>query len=222
MKKQLLLLALFAGLGFTVKAQSKPISIGLKAGVAFPNISVSDNDFEGELKANTSFYFGGLVDVSLGNTFSFQPGLTLIGKGAKNEYSETDEDGTYSVSAKKNLMYLEIPVNLIANFETGAGKVFIGAGPYYGLALSGKNKYEARLNGMTIEGEADENDDIQFGKDGELKRGDYGINFLGGYQLSNGFNIHAGYGLGLGNIAQDSGDSKTKNKLFSIGVGFTF
>ena len=221
MKKLLFSLALVAGLGFAANAQNSPIKIGVKAGVAFPNLSISPNE-EGDLKANTSFYIGGLVDVSLGNIFSLQPGLTLIGKGTKMKESETDGADSYTSTIKRNLMYLEIPVNLVANFETGAGKVFVGAGPYYGMAISGKDKYsyEATIDGKK-ESES-ESEDVEFGNDGDVKRGDFGINFLGGYQLKNGFNIHAGYGLGLGNIAQDSDNVKVKNKVFSVGVGFTF
>ncbi|SOD15194.1 porin family protein [Pedobacter xixiisoli] len=206
MKKLLLSVALVAGLGAAVNAQDNPIKIGVKAGVAFPNVSISDAGEDVKTKTNASFYFGGTVDVSISKMFSVQPGLTLIGKGTKIDESE-------NLSTTLSNMYLELPVNLLANFPVGSGKVFVGAGPYYSMALSGKYKFTGA--GETVK------EDVKFGSDGDFKRGDFGLNFLGGYQLSNGFNVHAGYGIGLSNISSDS-DGKIKNKLFSIGVGFSF
>lgn len=153
--------------------------------------------------------------------FSIQPGLTLLGKGAKNKFSESYNGSTYTSTDKLSTMYIELPVNAIVNFNAGSGKIFVGAGPYYGIAISDKNKSKYTVDGQT----STEEEDIKFGKgdDKDLKRGDFGLNFLAGYQLSNGFNIHAGYGLGLSNINnEDSGSYKASNRVFSVGVGFSF
>lgn len=214
MKKTLLSLALIAGLGLAANAQMAPVKYGVKAGVAFPNMTFSSEGVSASQKSNTSFYLGGTVDLALSEMFAVQPGLTLIGKGTKT--SDTDESGVYT--QKLSTLYLEIPVNLVASFTAGSGKVFVGAGPYYAFALSGETK-EKDSDGTYKE-------DIQFGSSDEdmLKGGDLGLNFLAGYQLSNGFNIHAGYGLGLTNLnpSSESDNYKIKNKVFSVGVGFSF
>ncbi|RZL18921.1 MAG: PorT family protein [Pedobacter sp.] len=209
MKKLLLSLTLLAGLSTATLAQDKPVSFGVKAGAAFPNMTFSSSGLSASLKSNPSFYVGGTVDVSLGNIFSVQPGLTLIGKGTK--FSETD--GNQTAAIKISNMYLELPVNLMANFAVGPGKIFIGAGPYYSMALSGK--YKVSMDGLS------EEEDVDFSSDGDFKRGDFGLNFLAGYQLTSGLNVHAGYGLGLSDISQNSGGVTTKNKVFSVGLGFS-
>lgn len=227
MKKLMLSLALVAGLGFASMAQTSPVRFGLKAGVAFPKLKVSGSVLESEeaesLKANTSFYVGGTVEIPVSDIFSVQSGLTYIGKGAKAEESATMGADSYRVVGKINLSYLELPVNAVFKFNAGQGSLFFGAGAYYGYALNGKTKVEATV---TIDGQTDkdsETDDLIFGNTeaDDFKRGDFGLNFLAGYQLANGFNIHGGYGLGLRNISPST-DGKVKNRGFSVGVGFSF
>lgn len=216
MKKILLLLTLAAGLNVAVNAQDKPVSFGVKAGVAFPNLSFSVMGMSASADAKTTFYVGGVADIKVSNIFSVQPGLTFMSKGTKaGGQVFGDEDVTVETeSGSVNISYLELPVNLLANFNAGTGKFFVGAGPYAAYALSGNTK-----SGGTKE-------DINFGSSSEdMKRFDFGLNFLAGYQLTNGLNIHAGYGLGLGNLGNDNNsgfDAKVKNKVFSVGLGFMF
>lgn len=136
-----------------------------------------------------------------------------MSKGTKSGDAFYVEDQT-DLSGSLNISYLELPVNLVANFDTGSGKFFAGAGPYAAYALSGNGK----AGGVK--------EDMPFGSnDGEFKRFDFGLNFLAGYQLTNGLNIHAGYGLGLGNILNDKSsgvDLSAKNKVFSVSLGFNF
>jgi hypothetical protein len=110
-------------------------------------------------------------------------------------------------------MYLEVPVNLMLNLKTGnSGKVFVGAGPYYAFGLSANAKV------------GNEKEDITFGSDEDnIRRGEFGLNFLGGYQLNNGLNFHLNYGLGISSVIPDQEfDVKFKNRVFSFGVGFMF
>lgn len=198
MKK--LLLAAVMLVSASAFAQTK---IGLKAGVNFANqeweaegISISPN-------ANTSFHLFGFADVPVSERFSIQPGLGISGKGFKVEGQGT-----------ANAMYLEIPINAVAKFNAGSiGKFFVGAGPYAAVGIAGKVK-------------ADGEEMDYFGDDSDAKRGDFGLNFLGGLELSNGLLFNLNYGLGLANIAKSSGeediDYTMKNKVFSISVGFAF
>ncbi|WP_294347757.1 hypothetical protein [uncultured Sphingobacterium sp.] len=56
-----------------------------------------------------------------------------------------------------------------------------------------------------------------------MQRFDAGLNLLGGYKLTNGFLINAGYGLGLTNMAKKSVNGvSVKNRVFSVGVGYQF
>ncbi len=225
MKKLLLCSVLLAGLGLAANAQKSPVKIGVKAGVSFPKVTFSGDEGQESAKTNTSFYVGGLVDISVSKTFSVQPGLTLTGKGYKYESSGAFGNISYADAGKTSLMYLEVPVNLVANFEIGPGKIFVGAGPYYGFAISGKSKYSTSTTANGVTSTDTEDVDVKFGSSDEsnYKRGDFGLNLLGGYQLKNGFNIHAGYGLGLSNISSTDEDGyKEKNRVFSVGLGFNF
>lgn len=216
MKKLLLSLTLLTGLATVSLAQDKPVSFGVKAGVAFPKMTLSAGGASMSFDSKTSFYVGGVADIKVSEIFSVQPGLTFINKGTKISGSvfdfETEPSGESSGTI--NASYIEIPVNLIASFNAGnAGKVFLGAGPYYAVALSANAK------------SGGEKEDITIGSDEDnFKRGDYGFNFLAGYQLTNGLNIHAGYGLGLGSVIpdQEGAEFKFKNKVFSVGLGFMF
>lgn len=213
MKKILLLLTLAAGLNLAANAQDKPVSFGIKAGVAFPNLTFSAMGTSVSLDSKTTFYVGGIADIKVSNMFSVQPGLTFMSKGTKSGDAFFGEEGS-DLSGSINISYLELPVNLVANFDAGSGKFFVGAGPYAAYALSGNGKA------------GDTKEDMPFGSnDGEFKRFDFGLNFLAGYQLTNGLNFHAGYGLGLGKIVNDENSGvnlATKNKVFSVGVGFNF
>ncbi|WAC40853.1 porin family protein [Pedobacter sp. SL55] len=217
MKKIFLLLTLAAGLTTAVNAQDKPVSFGVKAGVAFPSITLSSMGISVNTSSKTSFYVGGIADINISPIFSFQPGLTYVGKGGKFDLSEMVEqigvdpeelDGVDAVTF--NYSYLELPLNLLANFNAGTGKFFVGAGPYAAYALSANMKA------------GDQKLDAEFGsEEGQLKRMEFGLNFLGGYKLSNGLNLHAGYGLGL-STTENSSEGTTKNKVFSVGLGFNF
>ena len=229
MKKLMLSLLAVAGLGLAASAQTNnDIKIGVKAGVTFPTFGVSGTDNAGyQQKMSTSFYIGGTVDIPVSDIFSVQPGLSLIGKGGKTDYSyynaEPGNTFTATANSKISTMYIELPVNAVFNFDISNGKFFVGAGPYYAIAISGKNKSTATLSDGGINVTESDEEDIKFGEDGTMKRGDFGVNFLAGYQLSNGFNIHAGYGLGLSNIDYaDTNKSKVTNRVLSVGVGFSF
>ncbi|MCZ4244494.1 porin family protein [Pedobacter punctiformis] len=220
MKKIILSLLTVAGLGFAASAQnSTPVKFGIKAGVAFPNMTISAMGVSASFDPKTSYYVGGTADFQISDMFSIQPGLTFTNKGTKIsgdnfEFNQEDVAIESASSATLNFMYIEVPVNAVARFNVGnAGKVFIGAGPYFAYAVSAN----AKAGGVK--------EDIKFGaSESGFKRTDLGLNFMAGYELNNGFNIHAGYGLGLSSILDQevSEDVAFKNKVFSVGLGYSF
>lgn len=203
MKKLLLSAAiLFGSLGAFAQGG---LGYGLRAGVNIPKYSTNFSD----TKSNTGFFVTGYLDAPVSPYFSIQPGLSLQNKGTKWAADPANDNG----EGKESIMSLDIPVNAVAKFPTGgSGNFFIGAGPYVGFGLSGKYKGED-ANGKF-------ENDIEFGsgEGKDLKRTDFGVNFLAGYQLTNGFQINAGYGLGLTNLAPNSGS--IKNRVWSVGIGF--
>lgn len=215
-------------------AQTSQVKFGIKTGVTFPTISANggasayDGPEPPDYKMNTSFYLGGTVDIPVSAVFSIQPGLTLIGKGGRAQvYNSNFEPGSnlyiFEGSYKLNIMYLEIPVNAVFSFNVGDGNIFFGAGPYYGFGIGGKIKIDGVETRADIKANEKSERDVKFGNDEEFKRGDFGLNLLAGYQLKNGFNIHAGYGLGLKTITSENiRFYQEKNRVLSVGVGFSF
>lgn len=210
--KKLFVISIISLASLATFAQKGASKIGVKAGVTFPKYSYDFGSAAGGTytsDANTSFFIGAYSDSPISSNFSFQPGLSLIGKGGK-----TSGSGLVSTS---NVLYLEVPLNFIANFAAGPGKVFVGAGPYAAYALSGKDK-------ITM-GSSSDNTNLKFGNSSsdDQKALDFGINLTAGYQLTNGFNINAGYGLGLANlIPKPTNSEKVMNRVLSIGIGFAY
>ena len=205
MKKLLLSAAiLFGSMGAFAQGG---LGYGLRAGVNIPKYSTN----LGDTKSNTGFFVTGYLDAPVSPYFSIQPGLSLQNKGAK--WVETSNG-----ELKESVMSLDIPVNLVAKLPTGgSGNFFVGAGPYVGFGLSGKRKGEQTTQSDII---IKVDRDMEFGRGSgkDLKTTDFGVNFLAGYQLTNGFQINAGYGLGLTNLAPNSGS--IKNRVWSVGIGF--
>ncbi|TJZ54824.1 PorT family protein [Sphingobacterium olei] len=214
MKKLLLSFGAVVLLAAGAQAQ---VSYGLKAGVNLGKYSNQSDLAKDYQTNNVSFFVTGFADLPVATNFSVQPGLSLQGKGNKYNFDGDGLDG----KSTTNVMSIEIPVNAVYWIPTGAsGSVFLGAGPYVGFNVSGKQKYEGNVGDWGAEGESD----IDFGSgDNEMKVIDAGANFLAGYKFGNGFLINAGYGLGLSNLSNNSNsDNKFSNRVLSFGVGFQF
>lgn len=188
---------------------------GLKAGVNLAKYSFGKEDDDNPTtENNTNFHVTGYVDLPISNMFSVQPGLSLQGKGG--------ETSTSLVTAKVSTMNIEVPVNLVGKIPVGMGgtNIFLGAGPYASYAIAGEQKIIENSSNSSV------TSDLNFGNDNgdDLKAADFGVNFLGGVQLSNGFNIGAGYGLGLTDLRPkgDGGEGQINNRVLSFSVGFAF
>ena len=210
MKKLFLSIAVLA---FSVGAfaQGQPMGFGIKAGVNFPKYNFSGSNASYQTNTSTNFHVTAFLDAPISTDwFSIQPGVSLQGKGAE---LASNEFGTVT----QNTMWIEVPVNFVAKFPVQeAGHFFLGAGPYVGFGISGKNKYDSNW-GSTEE-------EFEFDRDGTIKGTDFGLNFIGGFQLSNGLMIHGGYGLGLTDIRGSNNDffpdDRLTNRVWTVGLGF--
>ena len=211
MKKLILSIAVLA-FSASAFAQGQPLGFGVKAGVNFPKYSFSGGGSSIETSSATNFNVTAFLDAPVvGNYLYVQPGVSLQGKGAK--FKDNALFGS-NASVTQNTMWVEVPVNLVAKLPTGlAGQVFVGAGPYVGFGLSGKNKVKGN-GGNAVD------TDFKFGSDRDQKGTDFGLNFIAGYQLASGLMIHGGYGLGLTDIAPDGAGIKQHNRVWTLGLGF--
>ena len=187
-------------------AQSKT-SFGIRAGVNFQNLNGKDgNGDKLDNKLKTGFNAGVNAEIPVGIDFYLQPGLLFSTKGAKYNFM--------NVEVKRNISYLELPVNFLYKPELGKGRMLLGFGPYAAFAVGG-----------TIKG-TNPDIDMEFGdQPGETKRFDAGANLLAGYECSNKLSFQLNAGLGLINMVNRlAGDSKTtiKNTGFGVSAGYRF
>ena len=221
MKKIFLLILLTAAIQ-SLFAQA--VSFGVKAG-----LNESTATFTGTTSTFSNlpgFNAGVFADIKV-NRLSVEPGIfyTTSGYNSKSVFT-TDNPAPYSFSAtgKVAYNYLEVPVNVLYNIPAGPLKIFVGAGPYWGLALSGTRQGTANANGIitNIRG------NITFGSsDGDFSKTDLGVNAIGGIALKNGLLFSANYGFGLTNISNstnsiNSTQSKGENKVLSLSLGYEF
>ncbi|MEJ6979315.1 outer membrane beta-barrel protein [Pedobacter sp. P351] len=220
MKKLALLAVAFLVTGTAVNAQTTTsvgsTKWGLKAGVNLAKYSYGKDDADNPTTDHaTNFHVTGYLDLPVGSMFSVQPGLSLQGKGA--EYTDNN---TYEI--KDNTMWLEVPVNLVGKIPLGATgtNIFLGAGPYASFGLAGERKFTDKVANSTTKS------DLEFGDEAgdDLKALDFGVNVLGGVQLNNGFNVGAGYGLGLSDLrpSGDGGNGQVNNRVISFSLGYAF
>ncbi|WP_041536980.1 porin family protein [Pseudopedobacter saltans] len=204
--KKIFAISLLMILAFTIKAQVK---YGLKAGVNFATATFKNYDLSISPSNLTTFHIAGFVDIPIDGMFSFQPGVTYLGKGYKYDLPNGDSKGEVDLS------YIEIPMNGIAYFPTRSGRIFVGAGPYLGFGISGN------IDEITSER------DLKFGNgvNDDVNPMDIGLNFMLGYHLNGGLLFNAGYGLGLSNtIPKDkrTDDAKIHHKQFFLSLGYSF
>lgn len=227
--KKIFLFALLASFS-TTRSEAQSLKFGIKAGLNIANMTISDAGDVDDNRAITSFHAGGYLDLPLAPVFSIQPGLFITGKGSK--YTVGDKSGSNWYEIKSNPIYLELPVNAVGKIPLAGDmvKLIVGAGPYVAMGIAGKNSVEGEFLGAdfsddeNIEFSNDEPGNGNNGTNGNLKRFDFGLNFLGGVEIGR-LTLNAQYGLGLVNIkpgSENSDGDNYKNRVLSLSVGLLF
>jgi hypothetical protein len=211
MKKILLTLTLgviFVGTTFS------QIKFGVTAGLNVSNFSYSEDE-KSDFKAG--FQVGVLADYAITENFSIIPELSFSQRGCKIEEEYENSGVTNKVKESVTLNYLQLPINAAYKFDLGLGsKLLIFAGPYLGYALSGTDKFETDIAGISTSA----SEKINFGsKEEEIKAFDFGITGGVGYQYANIF-FKLQYNLGLGNLSNSEGSVKNTN--IGVTAGYLF
>jgi hypothetical protein len=203
-------------------------SMHVKGGLNIANITISNDGDISKANSFNSWHAGFNYDLPLSEAASFQFGLTFTGKGSKTELGKPG-DALYS-KATTNPFYVELPVSFVGKIEVTKGmKIFIGAGPYGAIGVTGRNKIETTSSVGTIYS----NKDIDFANDdptttqeegagyGKMKRFDYGVNGLAGIEFKR-FTLGANYGYGLAKVVSgtdNNSNDKFKNRVLSFSFG---
>ncbi|HSC52571.1 MAG TPA: porin family protein [Phnomibacter sp.] len=185
-------------------------TFGVQAGATFSTWTGKVNGSSTGTDLKTGFTAGVLSNFDLGKNFVLQPSLNFTQKGMKESGA-----GAELVMLQN---YIELPVNfLYRTKDVSQGHFFVGAGPSFGFAVSGKRK----LSGPGFS----EEHDLEIGSEDtdDIKPFDFGLNMLLGYQFANGLFVSANYSPGLINILPGNDmDDTAKNNCIGIRVGILF
>ncbi|WP_221389731.1 porin family protein [Dyadobacter sp. NIV53] len=203
----------------TLATKSFAQTFSLRSGLNLSTMQFKDDQNESDiLKLKPGFHVDALVEFPIAKNFSFETGLLFSMKGTRIDEKLEAGNVTYHLKTRTTLMYLDIPLNAKTIFSVGQIKVYGTLGPYVGIGLAGKNKIEETINGE----KTTENVDAKWGKDGDLKRLDFGLAVGAGVEI-NALLIGVNYGYGLANISSyTDGGLKMKNRVLGISIGYKF
>jgi opacity protein-like surface antigen len=182
---------------------AQEIKFGVKGGI---NLATLTGDVD-DISSKVGFHVGGFAEFKLSEKFAIQPELLFSTQGAK--FKESGDD--FSSEDKLNLSYINLPV--MVKFYV-VPKFSVEAGPQIGFLVSAKEKYEVKTDGEKTSSSEDAKD--------YYKSIDFGVNFGAGYDFTKNISAGLRYNLGLSNIAKYGDDSKVKNSVFSLSVGYKF
>ena len=198
MKRVLFGLMLILGVSATqVNAQS--VTTGVKAEANLSNFILSDMP---TVKNNLGIgaTIGGFVKFDISNNFAIQPELLFHFQSSKME----------QLSIENNYEYwgVEIPVYAIGQWTNSSnGRFYAGVGPYIGLG------FDARYT----------DPEYKLYEDDTMQPVDFGFGLQVGYEFAGGFQINAGYKLGVVNALDKAKDISTMlPQRISLGIGFRF
>jgi hypothetical protein len=172
---------------------------------------------------------GLIADQHLWKKFYLQPQLIFNQKGYN--YSYTAEAPSYDrFDYKRHLLYLELQANLLFKPQIGNGKLVLGAGPYIGRGISGRERIDIYHNDQDGQHYILDYNVIKYKNKYPpfdlyytttnvtyIKPYDIGVNLLGGYELKNGLFFNITYSLGLNNTDYHI---KSFNGYLGVTVGY--
>ncbi len=197
MKKLLFVSLIFAGATFSHTASAQvQFSLGIKGGVNFANIIVSDASATWDGK--TGFHGGAFALIKV-TAFAVQPELIFSQQGSTVKINGQDLDANFS--------YLNVPVMLKFYLPLGLN---LQMGPQFGFLTSAKSDYNPITN--TPQNETD--------LKGFYKNSDVSLGLGIGWDLPMRLTIDARYNLGLTKIEDNASLEATKNQVFQLSLGY--
>jgi len=196
--------------------------IGIRAGMNLSNMKITSNDsiLAPKTLSKMGSHFEMMADFAFNNNFSIESGLGISTKGYRMSVSKTKPNSgyKYTVTGKRSMTYLEIPVRLKMQSQNSRFKYFAAFGPQINIGLTGKWHTEKELaEKTTIEGhQVDWNnaEDIY-----SYKRLDFGL-FAGVGVEINSLIVEFSYSGSLANTSATSNlGNLAKNNVFSLSVG---
>jgi hypothetical protein len=126
-------------------------SIGIKAGLAFSNVTINSTSTGADVKTSgrTSVLGGVYLNVPSGKKLIFRPGAEIVSKG----FLQSDEFSTYRYSYPVKFSYIDFPVNILYKINFTKGHLLAGGGPVIDVPIWDEYaqyylKTEFSINGM--------------------------------------------------------------------------
>lgn len=180
-------------------------SFGVKASVSLSNFTIRNVD-NCQSKMKLGFSAGVFLKIESG-AFALQYELLLRHRTFEMKDAESQVRTNYKHWG------LELPIYFMGRINAGAGKVFIGAGPYVSVALDGKqtpgNIALYAKNGI--------------GNKAIMNRWDFGLGATVGYEFKNGLSNFVSYQAGLiNNLSAEKDKMILKSQILNLSIGYKF
>ena len=223
MKKVLVLIALVA----STQVSFSQLHYGVQVSANFSNADLKAPDITKLTKDMKTLSGATLVgEYNITKNVSVRTSLGLLQKGVKiaGLSNGVGDAPSFNSSLNTTLNYLEMPWNFVYNIHLKSAKLMIGAGPSFGLGISGKAKtvFSDPANPSTKQSE--EVDAFEDEKDGGLgfKKFDASANALVGIGFKKGLYLTASYLYGVSNLISDNDKDTYKNRGLQLSLGFMF
>ena len=166
-------------------------------------------------KLNPGFHTGGIVNIPLFADLWIQSGVMFSLKGARQNI--INENITKTI----NLVYAEIPVNVLYRPQLGDGHLLIGAGPYAGYGLLGNER--TKIGTITTELK------VKFIADASNEPSSYvyykgldaGANIFLGYELYSGIFLQVNGQMGFLKVNSEYGLPNDQTSKMNFGLGLS-
>ncbi len=230
--KPILTLLILTSLSLRLAAQEKTISFGIKAG---PNVTWLSREMRMDYRklSNKAMLGAGAtayMNINF-NKLTLQPGIAYTRKGDKTTQTMLVDDMIFNTYGHLNLHYLQVPLNILYNFNSEANGWFAGTGAYVAKGIKASFS-PTTIEGRPLSGTPKQNiqsyfkNRITFGNrsNDTYKSFDYGINFLAGRRFKSGLTFNVEYYLGLNNIENTtySPYNSTRNRTLNVALGYEF
>jgi len=194
-------------------ASAQDVKFGAKLGLNSATQSTTIPVIAGEnssLESVTGVNIGGYANIKISDKFSVQPELLYSMQGAKLVISNAS--GPEKIETTLSMDYINLPI--MAKFMV-AKKISLQAGPQIGFLVSATGKNSSNFFGGP-------NSTIDF-KD-KANGVDFGLNFGAGYDITEKLSVDLRYNIGLSQLEKnlETGQSASKNRVFSLNLGYSF
>lgn len=197
---------------------------GVKAGLNVSSVSkmkdILSIDEAGaakfENKMRTGFVGGFFGEYVINDYFGIQAELLYSMQGSKYTFDAVDGAGTLSVKSTVKTDYINLPI--LAKFYILEG-FSVEIGPQFGYMISAKQKFSGIEDDVLEDAIIIELGGENLYDHDDLKKFDISAALGLSYKFNFGLDVFARYNLGLTEVYKDT---KSKNGVLSLGVGYRF